>query len=176
MKRKKSKIFIFSDGACSGNPGPGGYGVILRYGDMEKELSGGEAHTTNNRMELMGVITGLKALKHPCDVIIQTDSRYVIDGIEKGWAKSWKKNGWVKSNKKPAANSDLWECLLQLLEIHRVEFCWIKGHAGHPENERCDRLAVQKSREYKNSSGSELSKSDIAFLQSVYEKHEEINK
>lgn len=149
MKQKGSKVFIFSDGACSGNPGPGGFGVILRYGDMEKELSGGEAHTTNNRMELMGVITGLEALKHPCSVVIQTDSRYVIDGIEKGWAKSWKKRGWVKSDKKPAANSDLWERLLQLLEVHKVEFCWIKGHAGHAENERCDYLAVQKSREFR---------------------------
>lgn len=148
MKKKGNKVFVFSDGACSGNPGPGGYGVILRYNRREKELSGGEAHTTNNRMELMGVITGLEALKHPCDVVIQTDSRYVIDGIEKGWAKSWKKRGWVKSDKKPAANSDLWERLLQLLEIHQVEFCWIKGHAGHPENERCDRLAVQRSREF----------------------------
>lgn len=157
MKKKGNKVFIFSDGACSGNPGPGGYGVILRYNGREKELSGGEAHTTNNRMELMGVITGLEALKHPCDVVIQTDSRYVIDGIEKGWAKSWKKRGWVKSDKKPAANSDLWERLLQLLEIHQVEFCWIKGHAGHPENERCDRLAVQRSREIKTGSGNELS-------------------
>lgn len=176
MKKKGNKVFIFSDGACSGNPGPGGYGVILRYNGREKELSGGEAHTTNNRMELMGVITGLEALKHPCDVVIQTDSRYVIDGIEKGWAKSWKKRGWVKSDKKPAANSDLWERLLQLLEIHQVEFCWIKGHAGHPENERCDRLAVQRSREFKTGSGNELSESDIAFLHSTYEKHKEINK
>ncbi len=124
----------------------------------------------------MGVITGMEALKHPCDVIIQTDSRYVIDGIEKGWAKSWKKRGWVKSDKKPAANSDLWERLLQLLEIHRVEFFWIKGHAGHPENERCDRLAVQRSREIKTGSGNELGESDIAFLHSTYEKHKENNK
>ena len=139
---EKKTVYIFSDGACSGNPGPGGYGVILRYGGKEKELSGGEAHTTNNRMELMGVITGLEALKYPCKVIIQTDSKYVVDGIEKGWAKSWRKRGWVKSDKKPALNPDLWGRLLDLLDIHEVTFTWIKGHAGHEENERCDRLAV----------------------------------
>lgn len=140
------EVQIFSDGACSGNPGPGGYGVILRCDGYEKELSGGEPHTTNNRMELLGVITGLEALKYPCRVVIQTDSRYVVDGIEKGWARSWRKNGWIKSDKKPALNSDLWERLLNLLERHEVRFTWIKGHAGHPENERCDRLAVEASR------------------------------
>ena len=139
---EKRQVYIFSDGACSGNPGPGGYGVILRCDGKEKELSGGEAHTTNNRMELMGVITGLEALKYPCRVTIQTDSRYVVDGIEKGWAESWKKRGWVKSDKKPALNSDLWGRLLDLLKVHEVSFTWIKGHAGHEENERCDRLAV----------------------------------
>lgn len=144
----KKEVQIFSDGACSGNPGPGGYGVILRCEGYEKELSGGEPHTTNNRMELLGVITGLEALKYPCRVIIQTDSRYVVDGIEKGWARSWRKNGWIKSDKKPALNSDLWERLLNLLEIHEVRFTWIKGHAGHPENERCDRLAVLKRDEF----------------------------
>ena len=143
MSDKFSKtVYIFSDGACSGNPGPGGYGVILRCDGREKELSGGEAHTTNNRMELMGVITGLEALKMPCKVILQTDSKYVVDSVTKGWAKGWRKNGWVKSDKKPALNSDLWERLLNLLEIHEVTFNWIKGHAGHEENERCDRLAV----------------------------------
>ncbi len=143
MSDKFSKtVYIFSDGACSGNPGPGGYGVILRCDGREKELSGGEAHTTNNRMELMGVITGLEALKMPCKVILQTDSKYVVDSVTKGWAKGWRKNGWVKSDKKPALNSDLWERLLDLLEIHEVTFNWIKGHAGHEENERCDRLAV----------------------------------
>lgn len=141
-------VTIFSDGACSGNPGPGGYGVILRCDGYEKELSGGEAHTTNNRMELLGVITGLEALKYPCRVVIQTDSRYVVDGIEKGWARSWRKNGWIKSDKKPALNSDLWGRLLDLLDRHEVRFTWIKGHAGHPENERCDRLAVQKRDEF----------------------------
>ncbi|MBP5605680.1 MAG: ribonuclease HI [Ruminiclostridium sp.] len=139
---EKKTVYIYSDGACSGNPGPGGYGVILRYGELEKELSGGEAHTTNNRMELMGVITGLEALKYPCKVILQTDSKYVVDGITKGWAKSWRSRGWVKSDKKPALNPDLWGRLLDLLDVHDVTFTWIKGHAGHAENERCDALAV----------------------------------
>lgn len=143
-------VYIFSDGACSGNPGPGGYGVILRCDGREKELSGGEPHTTNNRMELMGVITGLEALKYPCKVILQTDSKYVVDSVTKGWAKSWQKNNWIKSDKKPALNSDLWERLLNLLEIHNVTFNWIKGHAGHEENERCDRLAVTKRDEFAN--------------------------
>lgn len=140
----KRQVYIFSDGACSGNPGPGGYGVILRCEGKEMELSGGEPDTTNNRMELTGVIKGLEALKYPCVVTIQTDSKYVVDGIEKGWAKSWRKNGWIKSDKKPALNSDLWGRLLDLLEIHEVRFTWIKGHAGHEENERCDRLAVRE--------------------------------
>lgn len=141
---QKKQVYIFSDGACSGNPGPGGFGVILRCDGREKELSGGEAQTTNNRMELMGVITGLEALKYPCKVTVQTDSKYVVDSIEKGWAKSWQKNNWIKSDKKPALNKDLWERLLKLLEIHEVTFTWIKGHAGHPENERCDTLAVEQ--------------------------------
>lgn len=140
----KKQVYIFSDGACSGNPGPGGYGVILRCEGKEMELSGGEPDTTNNRMELTGVIKGLEALKYPCVVTIQTDSKYVVDGIEKGWAKNWRKNGWIKSDKKPALNSDLWGRLLDLLEIHEVRFTWIKGHAGHEENERCDRLAVRE--------------------------------
>ena len=137
-------VEAFTDGACSGNPGPGGYGVILRCEGREKELSGGEAHTTNNRMELMGVITALEALKYPCKVKITTDSKYVVDGITKGWAKSWRGKGWKKSDGKPALNPDLWERLLSLLEVHEVEFFWIKGHAGHPENERCDALAVEQ--------------------------------
>lgn len=141
---EKKLVYIFSDGACSGNPGPGGFGVILRCDGREKELSGGEARTTNNRMELMGVITGLEALKFPCRVILQTDSKYVVDSVTKGWAKSWKAKGWIKADKKPALNSDLWERLLNLLEIHEVTFTWIKGHAGHEENERCDRLAVMQ--------------------------------
>ena len=135
-------VEIFSDGACSGNPGPGGWGAILRCDGYEKEISGGEAHTTNNRMELTGVIQALSALKYPCKVRVTTDSRYVVDGITKGWAQSWKKRGWKKSDGKPTLNPELWERLLELLAIHDVEFAWIKGHAGHEENERCDRLAV----------------------------------
>ncbi len=143
------KVEAFTDGACSGNPGPGGYGVILRCEGREKEISGGEPHTTNNRMELMGVITALEALKYPCAVTITTDSKYVVDGITKGWAKSWKSRGWKKSDGKPALNPDLWERLLGLLEIHQTEFRWIKGHAGHPENERCDALAVEQRDKFK---------------------------
>ncbi len=135
-------VEIFSDGACSGNPGPGGYGTILRFGTVEKELAGGENHTTNNRMELMGVIAGLSALKEPCKVILTTDSKYVCDSITKGWVFSWQKKGWKKADGKPALNVDLWEQLLPLLARHDVTFNWVKGHAGHPENERCDRLAV----------------------------------
>ncbi len=142
------KVFLFSDGACSGNPGHGGYGVILRYKDTEKEFSGGEPETTNNRMELMGVITGLSALKEPCEVLVTTDSKYVVDSITKGWVYSWQKKGWVKSDKKPALNVDLWKKLLPLLEIHKVTFNWVKGHAGHPENERCDTLAVEACHKY----------------------------
>ena len=141
-------VEIFTDGACSGNPGPGGYGVVLRFGTVEKELSGGEANTTNNRMELMGVITGLCALKEPCAVTLTTDSRYVVDSITKGWVYGWKRKGWIKSDKKPALNVDLWEQLLPLLERHRVEFVWVRGHAGHPENERCDALAVAQRDRY----------------------------
>lgn len=138
----KKRVEIFTDGACSGNPGPGGYGAILRYGEHIKELSGGEEQTTNNRMELTAVITALEALKEPCSVVLTTDSKYVVDGIEKGWAKSWRENGWKKKDKKPALNPDLWGRLLDLLEVHEVKFNWVKGHAGHPENERCDELAV----------------------------------
>ena len=138
------KVEIFTDGACSGNPGPGGYGAILRVGEHVKEISGGEANTTNNRMELMGVISALTALKYPCDVVLTTDSKYVVDSVTNGWAKSWRANNWIKSDKKPALNADLWEKLLDLLEVHNVKFVWVKGHAGHPENERCDRLAVME--------------------------------
>lgn len=135
-------VEVFTDGACSGNPGPGGWGVVLRYGEHEKELSGGEINTTNNRMELTAAIEGLSALKESCRVLLVTDSKYVADGIEKGWAESWRKNGWRKADKKPALNPDLWEQLLDLLEKHTVNIKWVKGHAGHPENERCDKLAV----------------------------------
>lgn len=136
------KIEIFTDGACSGNPGPGGWGAILRFEGREKELSGGEANTTNNRMELTACIEALKALKEPCEVILTTDSQYVVNSVEQGWAQSWKNNGWRKADKKPALNPDLWDALLLLLSVHKVSFNWIKGHAGHPENERCDALAV----------------------------------
>lgn len=137
-------VEIFTDGACSGNPGPGGYGAILRVGEHIKEISGGEADTTNNRMELMGVIAALSALKYPCDVVLTTDSKYVVDSVTKGWARGWKAKGWIKSDKKPALNVDLWEKLLDLLDVHNVKFVWVKGHAGHPENERCDELAVME--------------------------------
>lgn len=138
------EVEIFTDGACSGNPGAGGWGAILRYGKFEKELSGGEAPTTNNRMELSAVIAALAALKEPCHVTLTTDSKYVVDSITKGWVYGWKKKGWIKSDKKPALNVDLWEQLLPLLNKHKVDFIWVKGHAGHPENERCDRLAVME--------------------------------
>ena len=145
-------VEIFTDGACSGNPGPGGYGVVLRFtanGKVyEKELSGGDSATTNNRMELLGVIMGLSALKEPCKVTLTTDSKYVVDSVTKGWVYGWKKKGWIKSDKKPALNVDLWEMLLPLLEKHDVTFNWVKGHAGHPENERCDRLAVEQRDKY----------------------------
>ena len=135
-------IEIFTDGACSGNPGPGGWGAVLRYGDKEKELSGGEKETTNNRMELTAAIMALRALKEPCKVTLTTDSKYLSDGISKGWAKSWQKNGWRKADKKPALNVDLWEEILELFDIHEVKIVWVKGHNVHPENERCDALAV----------------------------------
>lgn len=141
------KIEMFTDGACSGNPGPGGWGTILRYKGVEKELSGGEHETTNNRMELTAVISGLRALNEPCEVDIFTDSKYVCDSVEKGWVYSWKKNNWRKADKKPALNVDLWEEMLVLLEKHKVIFHWLKGHDGHPENERCDAMAVRQSRE-----------------------------
>lgn len=136
------KVEIYTDGACSGNPGAGGWGAVLIYRGHRKELSGYDPETTNNRMELTAVISALGALKEPCEVTLTTDSKYVCDGIEKGWARSWRARGWKKSDNKPALNSDLWQKLLDLSEIHRVRFVWIKGHAGHPENERCDSLAV----------------------------------
>ena len=142
-------VTIYTDGACSGNPGPGGWGAILLYGEHQKELSGGEAQTTNNRMELTGVIAALKALKEPCIVELYSDSRYVIDGLEKGWAKGWRARGWVKSDKKPALNPDLWGRLLDLCEVHTVNLHWVKGHAENPYNNRCDQLAVAESQKYK---------------------------
>lgn len=142
------EVTIYSDGACSGNPGPGGWGTILDYKGKRKELSGGEEHTTNNRMELTAVIEGLKALKEPCRVKVITDSQYVFNGITLGWAASWKANNWRKKDKKPALNPELWDELLILVAKHDVTLEWIKGHAGHPENERCDELAVAESQKY----------------------------
>ena len=141
-------IQIFTDGACSGNPGPGGWGAILRYKAHEKELSGGEAETTNNRMELMALIAALEQLKEPCEIDLCSDSQYVINGLQKGWAKGWRARGWKKADKSPALNSDLWARLLDLSEAHTIDYNWIKGHAGHPENERCDRLAVEQSKRF----------------------------
>jgi len=135
-------VTIYTDGACSGNPGPGGWGAVLRYMEKEKEISGGEAETTNNRMELTAVIKALEALKEPCIVDLWSDSKYVIDGLEKGWAEGWKKRGWIKSDKKPALNPDLWERLLELTHIHEMHYHWVKGHAENRYNNRCDELAV----------------------------------
>lgn len=143
-----TKVEMFTDGACSGNPGPGGWGTILRSNGIEKEMSGGEANTTNNRMELLAVINGLSALKRKCDVTIYTDSQYVVNGITKGWAQSWKENGWRKKDKKPALNADLWDMLINLLSEHEYSFVWLKGHDGHPENERCDKMAVAESQKF----------------------------
>lgn len=141
-------VEMFTDGACSGNPGPGGYGTILRFKGREKEISGGEKDTTNNRMELTAVIKGFEALKEPCRVILTTDSKYVADAITNGWAKSWQQNGWRKADRKPALNPDLWEKLLELIAPHEVTINWVKGHEGHPENERCDTLAVGESKKF----------------------------
>lgn len=144
-----TEVEIFTDGACSGNPGPGGWGAVLRYGEHVKELSGGAPETTNNRMEMTAVIEALGALNRPCKVTLTSDSKYVIDAVTKGWAKKWQANNWIKGDKKPALNPDLWEKLLALLERHEVTFVWVKGHAGHPENERCDELAVEQSKKYR---------------------------
>jgi ribonuclease HI len=135
-----SKIIVHTDGACSGNPGPGGWGVILDYNGTRKELSGGEAMTTNNRMELMGAISALEALKRPCEVEMHVDSNYVKDGITK-WIHGWKKNGWKTADKKPVKNAELWQRLDAALKTHKVSWHWVKGHAGHDENERADELA-----------------------------------
>lgn len=142
------EVTIYTDGACSGNPGAGGWGTILDYQGKRKELSGGDAHTTNNKMELTAVIEGLKALNQPCKVTVITDSQYVANGINLGWAKGWKENNWRKKDKKPALNPELWDELLTLTEKHEVTIEWIKGHAGHPENERCDEMAVIESKKY----------------------------
>ena len=136
-------VEIYTDGACTGNPGPGGYGVVLIYGDHRRELSGGYRLTTNNRMELMGPIKGLEALNQSCQVTLHSDSQYVVEGIEKGWAKRWRDNGWMRNKREWAVNPDLWGMLLNLCEPHEVEFRWVRGHAGNVENERCDQLAVE---------------------------------
>ena len=138
-------IHIYTDGACKGNPGPGGYGAILLMGAHRKELSGGFRKTTNNRMELMACVEGLRSLKHPCSVVLTSDSAYVVNAMVKGWAKRWRSNHWKLSPSKTAKNSDLWNDLLELCSTHSVDFKWVKGHSGHPENERCDVLAVAAS-------------------------------
>jgi len=144
------QVEIFTDGSCLGNPGAGGWGAILRYKGIEKELSGGSNSTTNNRMELTAVIEALSKLKEPCQVTLYSDSQYVCNGLSKGWAKKWKANGWKKADKTPALNSDLWEKLLILYDYHNVNIVWVRGHNGHPENERCDALAVEQSKLMRN--------------------------
>lgn len=142
------KVKIYTDGACKGNPGSGGWGCILVYGKLEKELSGGEPSTTNNRMELSAAIFGLSMLKEPCEVELFSDSKYLVDAVNLGWARSWRAKGWKKGDGKPALNVDLWERLLGLLELHKVSFVWVRGHNGHEYNERCDRLAVAAAEKY----------------------------
>ena len=141
-------VTIYTDGACSGNPGPGGWGAILSYNGIEKELSGGEKQTTNNRMELTAVIEALAALKEPCVVELYSDSKYVIDALDKGWALGWRKKGWIKSDKKPALNPDLWQTLLELTEKHEMRYHWVKGHAENKYNNRCDEMAVAERDRY----------------------------
>lgn len=138
-------VNVYTDGACRGNPGAGGWGAILEYNGKRREMSGGEPETTNNRMELTAVIEALSALKEPCEVNLYSDSKYVIDGLSKGWAQSWKSKGWKKADKSPALNPELWDKLLSLVEIHKINYNWIKGHDGHPENERCDTLATTQA-------------------------------
>lgn len=139
----KKRVTIYTDGACKGNPGPGGFGAVLVYGTVEKKISKGFFNTTNNRMELLAAITALEQLTESCEVVLYSDSKYLVDGMTKGWAKSWKANNWIKSDKKKALNIDLWERLLVLCNTHDVEFRWVKGHAGNEYNEICDRLAVE---------------------------------
>lgn len=143
---RMTAVTIYTDGACSGNPGPGGYGVLLQSGKHQKELALGYRLTTNNRMELMAVIAALRILTRPCEVTLYSDSRYVVDSIEKGWAKSWRARGWRKADKQPALNADLWALALDLLAKHKVRLVWVKGHASNPGNNRCDEIAVAASR------------------------------
>ena len=142
-------VTLYTDGACSGNPGPGGWGAILEYNGNRKEMSGGEINTTNNRMELTAVIRGLQALNQSCIVELYSDSKYVIDALSKGWAEGWKKRGWIKSDKKPALNPDLWEVLLEQVARHELHYHWVKGHADNPMNNRCDELAVAEWKKLK---------------------------
>ena len=139
------KITIYTDGACSGNPGPGGYGTVMQYGERRNELSGGFRKTTNNRMELLAVIEGLRALNRPCEVTVYSDSKYIVDAVNKGWAKRWKASGWKRNKRERALNPDMWAELLKLLDAHKVTLRWVKGHAGNPGNERADALAVAAS-------------------------------
>lgn len=143
------KVELYTDGACRGNPGPGGWGAILVYRGKEKELSGGEASTTNNRMELMAAIAGMSALREPCEIILTSDSKYLVDAINKGWLASWKKNGWRKADKSAVLNVELWQKIDSLLQVHDVSFVWVHGHTGHPYNERCDALATAFADKFK---------------------------
>lgn len=142
------KVEIYTDGACSGNPGPGGYAAILKYQNKEKEISGGEKSTTNNRMELLAVISALKSLKEPCEVDLYSDSQYVCNALTLGWAKKWKENNWMRNRKDKALNPELWDELLSLCDIHKVNPIWVRGHNGHEYNERCDKLAVKESQKF----------------------------
>ncbi len=151
----QKSVTIHTDGACLGNPGPGGYGAVLEYEGTRRELSGGFRLTTNNRMELLAVIAALEALKEPCQATVYSDSQYVVDAVEKGWAKRWKANGWKRNKKEAAINPDLWDRLLRLTDKHAVTFRWVRGHAGNVENERCDRLAVEAA------NGSDLPPDDV---------------
>lgn len=141
-------VTVYTDGACSGNPGPGGWAAILMYGEHRRELSGGAPSTTNNRMELTAIISALSALKEPCAVELYSDSRYVLDALEKGWAARWRRNGWKRNKSDAALNPDLWETLLNLVEVHDVRCHWVRGHADNPYNNRCDQLAVAESRKF----------------------------
>ena len=142
------KVYIYTDGSCKSNPGPGGWCAILVYGKVEKVISGGERETTNNRMELTAIIEAFKALKEPCDITLTSDSKYALDALINGWAESWRAKGWRKADKSPALNPDLWEELLSLTVRHKIEYVWVKGHAGHEYNERCDKTAQNEAQKY----------------------------
>ena len=143
------KVQIYTDGACSGNPGPGGFGAILVCGTYEKELSGGEVNTTNNRMELLAVVTALQALKEPCDVTLTSDSTYVVHAVNKGWLWNWERKDFMRTKTQPIPNAELWRQLLAVMQLHTVRFVWVRGHNGHPYNERCDALAVEMAESFK---------------------------